>query len=102
MFELATENWEISLAIWTAIVLRIGFAWGARYRRGDDRMRLDRPPPSVSAPPRNVPPGETGDVEAALLAGRKIDAIRILRDSTGLGLKEAKEEVERMERRMRG
>jgi ribosomal protein L7/L12 len=35
-----------------------------------------------------------------MVAGRKIDAIKLLREQTGLGLKEAKEEVERRQRRL--
>ena len=48
----------------------------------------------VRLPPR---PSETplpADVRAALQAGNKIEAIRLLRDHTGLGLKEAKDAVE--------
>ena len=35
-------------------------------------------------------------VESLILAGRKIDAIKLLRAEAGLGLKDAKEEVERI------
>ncbi|MCP5397265.1 MAG: ribosomal protein L7/L12 [Sphingomonadaceae bacterium] len=34
------------------------------------------------------------EVQAALAAGRKIEAIKLVREKTGLGLKEAKELVE--------
>lgn len=37
------------------------------------------------------------DVLAALRAGHKIDAIRLMREATGLGLKEAKDAVEAFE-----
>lgn len=43
----------------------------------------------MSAPPP-IPP----HVQAALRAGQKIDAIRLMREATGLGLKEAKDAVE--------
>lgn len=36
-----------------------------------------------------------------LVAGRKIEAIRVLRETTGTGLKEAKECVERFEAELR-
>jgi ribosomal protein L7/L12 len=39
-------------------------------------------------------------VEELMLAGRKIEAIKLLRQETGLGLKDAKEEVERRQRRL--
>lgn len=37
-------------------------------------------------------------VQAALAEGNKIEAIKILREATGLGLKESKEMVDRLER----
>jgi ribosomal protein L7/L12 len=38
------------------------------------------------------------ELRAELAAGNKIAAIKLLREATGLGLKEAKDAVERMER----
>jgi len=38
-------------------------------------------------------------VGAALAAGNKIEAIKLLREASGLGLKEAKDAVEQMERK---
>ena len=48
------------------------------------------------APGREVSldPGTWGMVAAHLMAGRKIEAIKVLRDATGLGLKESKDAVE--------
>lgn len=50
---------------------------------------------------RNEMPGETGDwlmqIQELLRRGKKIEAIKIYRQHTDVGLKEAKEEVERME-----
>lgn len=45
---------------------------------------------------QDIAPGQPlpADVRAALETGNKIEAIRLLRESTGLGLKEAKERVE--------
>ena len=56
----------------------------------------------------SAPPGENGNnsplitppVVAALRAGRKIEAIRILRMESGLGLREAKREVESWSRQV--
>lgn len=41
------------------------------------------------------------DVLAAIRDGKKIEAIKLLRAARGLGLKEAKDEVEEIEARMR-
>ena len=42
------------------------------------------------------------DVISAVDANRKIEAIRILREETGLGLKEAKDTVDRLARSRKG
>jgi len=54
------------------------------HRRGDPR------PTPGSLATSSLPP----DVVDAMQRGRKIEAIRLLRDHTGMGLKEAKEAVE--------
>ncbi len=72
----------------------------ARYLRGQ-RARRD-----LSAPPR--PMVRVGDeridndeIRALIRAGRKIDAIKLVRERTGLGLAEAKDTVEALEQTMR-
>ncbi|MEU2043226.1 ribosomal protein L7/L12 [Nocardia niwae] len=51
------------------------------------------------APPRAAPPVPRGDgmveIDALLMQGRKIHAIKRYRELTGCGLKEAKDAVER-------
>ncbi len=42
--------------------------------------------------------GRSGSVEAALAAGRKIEAIKLYRERHGVGLREAKEAVEALQR----
>ena len=39
------------------------------------------------------------DILEAVDAGRKIEAIKLLRDDTGLGLKEAKDQIDRLARK---
>jgi hypothetical protein len=48
-----------------------------------------------------LPAGWHAQVEAELRLGRKIEAIKLYREATGLGLKEAKDAVEDMERSLR-
>ncbi len=50
-------------------------------------------------PVAKLPPEVEQQVRAELAAGRKIQAIKIARDATHLGLKETKDLVEAMERR---
>ena len=46
----------------------------------------------------SLTPAQRAAIRAALAAGEKIEAIKLLREATGLGLAEAKDAVERMER----
>lgn len=62
-----------------------------------------RPAPVAGISPATLPAGTLPaeverQVRALLAAGRKIDAIKLARDATGLGLKETKDLVDAMER----
>ena len=49
-----------------------------------------------------TPPGAASDQIADLIRrGKKIEAIKVYREQTGVGLKDAKDAVEDMERRLR-
>ncbi len=80
------------------IAFRIGCVVG-RNRR--DKRDLSQPPATAGlrASPASLPRETRTAIEAALADGRKIDAIRMLREATGMGLKDSKEAVEAMERR---
>ncbi|GAB4216050.1 MAG: hypothetical protein OHK0022_56690 [Roseiflexaceae bacterium] len=60
----------------------------------------DRPAAPVQPPSANVAINASGlaEVRQLLAAGNKIQAIKVVRDQTGLGLKEAKDYVEVLER----
>jgi large subunit ribosomal protein L7/L12 len=83
----------------------------ARRRRQDSRMIVQQSPlaPDSSpdaSPARRVAPGSVNlqlgrDLEQLLSAGKKIEAIKIVRERTGLSLKDAKDAVERLEDLMR-
>lgn len=85
------------------LFLILGLALGlllARYLRGQRAGR------DLSAPPR--PMVRVGDeridndeIRALLRQDRKIEAIKLIRERTGLGLAEAKDAVEALERTMR-
>lgn len=70
-------------------------------RRGNDRQRdFTAPPPRRIAPPR---PSDIDEAEIIVLLrlGRKIEAVKRMRELTGMGLAEAKEAVEAIEREQR-
>ena len=49
---------------------------------------------------RPLTPSADTEIRAVIRQRRKIDAIKLVRENTGLGLKEAKDKVEAMEREM--
>lgn len=71
-------------------------------QRGKSRPADNAPPAPVlsssAPPPPTASSGGLGPVHAAIAAGRKIEAIKLYRDLTGVGLKEAKEAVDALER----
>ncbi|MDB5707811.1 MAG: hypothetical protein JWN66_4927 [Sphingomonas bacterium] len=96
----------VLIAIGIIFLLLIG--WGLRASRARDPLMGGRPAPVRLSPPA-LPPVATGapftplspEVEAQvrtlLAAGRKIDAIKLARDVTRLGLKDTKDLVESLE-----
>ena len=56
---------------------------------------------AVSIPPVAHLAGDSNSIEALVVAGRKIEAIKQLRSETGLGLKEAKDEIDALARSLR-
>jgi hypothetical protein len=84
----------------------------ALRRRGGERDLIAPPPARTPAPPPRAGPAHAwpagaapigdlaedvaGEVRASLAAGNKIEAIKLVRAATGLGLAEAKDIVERM------
>jgi len=94
--------WVIGLAL----ALLVVFATLAFRRGGGDMIELQQRASPGAARPRMAPtaaPVSTDafaviaspDVRAALADGNKIAAIKLVRERTGLGLREAKELVER-------
>jgi hypothetical protein len=69
------------------------FVWTRRERSGG----LDRVP-VVRAP---LPPALDRAIDDLLSRGRKIEAIKLLRDATRCGLKEAKDRIEALEQERR-
>jgi ribosomal protein L7/L12 len=91
-----------------------GLFVAARRGRGDGRMIVQQSPLAPGAAPAapgatltpsgsgRVAPGSVNlqlgrDLEQLISAGRKIEAIKLVRERTGLGLKESKDAVERLE-----
>ena len=92
-----------AIAIGALVLVLAGFLYGYAKGRGHMRSvreRLDAPPP---APPEpiDLPPQTEALIHDALRQRKKIAAIKILRKETGLGLKDAKEYIEAMERMSR-
>lgn len=81
-----------------AIFLMLVIVLARRSSRGRDDLL--RPPAHMARPRRNAParitlaPDVMQQVAELLAQRRKIEAIKLVREATGLGLKEAKDFVE--------
>lgn len=60
------------------------------------RLGIDPAEVEPQAPPLDQ------NIHNALMRGNKIEAIKLYREQTGLGLKEAKDTIDALERQMRG
>lgn len=82
---------DIVYAVAIAVVLL--FLWSKLSRSSSD---------GLPRPDRQPPPGEgtEADVERLVLSGRRIDAIKLYREIHGVGLKEAKEAVDKLAARL--
>lgn len=99
----------ISVLIAIGVVFLVVLVFALRSSRGRDplmgggQMPRYRPSPvalkatAAAAPALPLPPEVEEQVRALLAAGRKIDAIKLARDVTHLGLKDTKDLVESME-----
>lgn len=106
----ATGLAPVELALLLGLLLGAIVGWTLRGTRatgdGGPIARVPAPPAPVAFPPRGVVTtsisvlGEDGsrEVDALIGGGRTIDAIKRVRELTGLGLKEAKEFVEALQR----
>src|SRR4051812_47952712 len=87
--------------IWVVVVIAVivGAAvlgvWLAA-RREERSLRGRGATPTIATGRRELPgdPGLWREIEAELRASRKIQAIKLLREHTGLGLREAKDAVD--------
>ncbi|MDP5277550.1 ribosomal protein L7/L12 [Sphingomonas sp. DG1-23] len=91
----------VSVLIGAGLVVLLLLALLLRPRRRDPLMGGQPPIARTSKPAAAVttlPPETEAEVRALLAAGRKIEAIKLARDAAHLGLKQAKDLVESMER----
>jgi len=99
----------ILLVVLVGLVCFLAGLLVASRRRQDGRMITQQSPLAADPPPaaRRVAPGSVNlqlgrDLEQLLSARKKIEAIKLVRERTGLSLKDAKDAVERLEDLMRG
>jgi len=98
----------VLIAIGVAVLLLVG--WALRASRGRDPLMGGQAPgrrapvaatavpgPESAAAAAVLPPEVEEIVRALLTDGRKIEAIKLVREATHIGLKEAKDLVESME-----
>jgi ribosomal protein L7/L12 len=86
----------MSSLAWIAIAAGVAVAALAFVTR---RPRVAKPA-SPRLDLRTLQKAPLDEIAAALREGRKIDAIKLMRESTGVDLKAAKDAVEEMEKRL--
>ena len=85
-------SWSlIAFGVFTAFVL--GWITGRSTAAARSLSR-----PSSARTLASLGPAIRTEIEAAIASGHKIEAIKLLREATGMGLKESKETIEAMER----
>ncbi|MBV1690073.1 ribosomal protein L7/L12 [Novosphingobium sp. G106] len=95
---------------WGALVALIGWSlfvfWLGRKSAGPRDRDLSGPPPSFTMQrplpsarpgPATLSPEALAAIRGELARGNKINAIKLMREATGLGLAESKQAVEAME-----
>ena len=72
--------------------------------KSDERADLRKPQVTGRKPAMTdeLNDSQWDEIESALFAGRKIEAIKLYRDATGAGLKDAKDIIDEHERELRG
>ena len=90
----------VLIAIGIAMLLLVG--WALRASRRRDPLMGGRQPSAraaslAGAPAAILPPEIEEQVRGLIMAGRKLEAIKLTREVTHCGLKEAKDLVESME-----
>jgi hypothetical protein len=87
---MALEPFSFVIGMAAGLGLAAIFVWARR-----PRVSLDHPP---AFPPRPLDPALERDVWDLVSRGRKIEAIKLVREATGCDLKTAKERVEQSAR----
>jgi ribosomal protein L7/L12 len=77
---------------WIEIVGLVAAAFAAGFWIGRTTGHAKAPPPAPTPPPAD----KLREIRRVLARGEKIEAIRMYREHTGAGLKEAKDAVDRL------
>jgi ribosomal protein L7/L12 len=98
--------WLLALAGIAFAILAVAFVSRARsggemisHQQRDARRVVPQPLPAQVLQPDDEAVLAVPEVHLALAGGQKIEAIKLVREHTGLGLREAKELVERLQAR---
>ncbi len=88
--------WLVLVVVLVAVA--IGFAWYRHQVRSERSLPDTLPQGRESTPEHTISAALEDEVRVLLAQGQKIAAIKLYREQTGLGLKQAKEAVERLQR----
>ena len=82
-------RWVLAAAVWSVLVFRLGYGMGRLVRDSGAIVPVDI---------TRASPAARAAIDEALRNGRKIEAIRILRNDVGCGLAEAKATIDAIPR----
>ena len=104
MPDFVTEHFSTLVVVWSLVLVLAGFIYGYRKGRRNivaGRENLDGPPPLPLDPPK-LSADVKARIDDALRSGRRIEAVKILREETGLNLTTAKAHIDWMSHRLGG
>ena len=88
------DGFDWSFAVWGGTIFLLGYWLGvSRSKRIEPPFEFDR---------SRISPEAQAQIENALQRGKAIEAIRILREDTGLGLKDSKAVIDHWKTQLRG
>lgn len=102
MSDFVNEHFTTLAVVWSLVLVLAGFIYGytkAKRNIVGGRENLDGPPPLPLDPPK-LSDEAKARIEDALRKNRRIEAVKIMREETGVNLTTAKAHIDRMSHRL--
>jgi len=94
------HKFAVLVIVWLVLLVLLVTVWSRGAIRRHEREALDQPPRQGARPPAfdmaSLPPDAQAELRQALREGRLIDAIKLVREATGVDLATAKDIVDHL------